>query len=453
MSEHAAQVEVKVLFVDDEKNILSSLRRLTMDENYETLVANSGAEGLEIIEAEEHISLVVSDQRMPEMTGAEFLAKARDLRPDVPRVVLTGYADVGAAIDAINKGGACRYIKKPWDDQELLQIIRGEVDRYRLSRENERLQAIIKSKNDELEEWNKKLKGRVLDQTSEIREKSEKLYSQNTRLKKTLRGTIEALSNLMELRAKSMVSHSENVARLVEEMAKGMGLGVEETDCALEAALLHDIGKIGIPDNLLKMSVEDMESGDLEQYMKHAILGQTAIDGIVDLRPAGILIRHHHEHFDGSGYPDGKIRDNIPLGSRMIALADCADSLLGANPSQAAVKKALGTIKKLCGSRFDPQLYPHLEKPLFELYGQVVYDDGKIGKILDPNELRPGMILAEDLYSGTGLMLLKKGTDLQTPHLESIHRYHRLDPFPGGVTVMVDSDDEDETAGEEEETS
>jgi len=446
MSDANTPVEIKVLFVDDEKNILSSLRRLTMDEDFETLVAGSGAEGLEILAREENIGLVVSDQRMPEMTGAEFLARARELHPDIPRIVLTGYADVSAAIDAINKGGACRYIRKPWEDQELLQIIRSEVDRFRLQQENKRLQEIIRAKNEELEDWNRRLKARVLEQTGEIRKKNEKLYAHNTRLKKTLRGIIEALSNLIELRDKSLNSHAENVAALAREMATGMNLPEAERDCIYEAALLHDIGKIGIPDELLHGRIEDMSAPDVERYMQHAILGQTAIDGIIDLRPAGVLIRHHHEWYDGSGYPEGRKGEDIPLGARIIAMADYADRLLGPSPSQAAVKKAIGSIKELCRSRFDPDLLPHLEKPLLELYGQVVYADGKVGMILDPKDLRPGMLLAEDLYSGTGLMLLKKGTNLQEPQIESIHRYHLLDPFPGGVTVLVAEEQKAEDA-------
>jgi len=438
MSAENIMEDIKVLFVDDEKNILSALRRLTMDEEFETLTANSGAVGLDILAEEENIGLVVSDQRMPEMTGAEFLARARDMRPDVPRIVLTGHADVSAAIDAINKGGACRYIKKPWEDEDLLQIIRGEIDRFCLQKENQRLQQVIQAKNEELADWNKRLKGRVLEQTSEIREKNEKLYSQNSRLKKTLHGVIGALSNLIELRDKSMTRHADNVATLVRGMAEGMKLPGAEVECFCEAALLHDIGKIGIPDELLHGRVEEMAAPDAERYLRHAILGQAAIDGIIDLRPAGELIRHHHEHYDGSGYPEGRKGEAIPLGARMIAIADHADHLLGGSTSQAAVKKAFNDIADLCRRRFDPELLPYLEKPLFELYGKVVYEDGKVGMIVEPGALRTGMLLAEDIYSGTGLMLLKKGTVLEESQIESIHRYNLIDPIPGGVTVLVD---------------
>ncbi len=438
MSDDVSLRDLKVLFVDDEKNILSSLRRLTVDEEYETLTASSGPEGLELLRDEEQIGLVVSDQRMPEMSGAEFLAEVRKLRPDVPRIVLTGYADIDAAMDAINKGGACRYVKKPWDNDELLQILRGELQRYRLLLENRRLQDIIRQKNEELAEWNRNLKKRVLEQTREIRRRSEKLHEQNAELEKTLRGTIEALSTLVELRDRANAGHSDNVARLAEAMARSLELSETDVQTISEAALMHDIGKVGIAGRLLGQNPDELTGDDRADYLKHAILGQLALDKIVRLRPAGELVRHHHEWYDGSGYPDRLAGEEIPLGARIIALADYADRKLGRKADLPAIKKALSDIEELCGERFDPHLFPHLRQPVIELYGRLVCAGDKVGAILEPRELRVGMVLAENLYSGTGLMLLKEGTVLEKKHLDSIMRYHIIDPFPGGVTVLVD---------------
>ncbi|TYO99657.1 putative nucleotidyltransferase with HDIG domain [Geothermobacter ehrlichii] len=438
MSDGVELRDLKVLFVDDEKNILSSLRRLTVDEEFETLTASSGAEGLELLRAEENIGLVVSDQRMPEMTGAEFLAEVRRLCPDIPRIVLTGYADIDAAMDAINKGGACRYIKKPWDNDELLQVLRGELQRYRLLLENRQLQEVIRQKNEELAEWNRNLKKRVLEQTREIRVRNEQLHEQNAELQRTLHGTIEALSTLVELRDRSSAGHSVNVAHVSEAIARGLGLGEEDVQIIVEAALLHDIGKIGIPGRLLGQDPDEMTGDDRAAYLKHAILGQLAIDKIVRLRPAGELVRHHHEWYDGSGYPDRLAGERIPLGARIIALADYADHNLGKKADLDNIKKVLLRIEEQCGDRFDPYLFPHLRQPVIELYGKLVCAGDKVGAILEPRELRVGMVLAENLYSGTGLMLLKEGTVLEKKHLDSIMRYHMIDPFPGGVTVLVD---------------
>ncbi|MBU4228810.1 MAG: response regulator, partial [Proteobacteria bacterium] len=110
----------KILFVDDEENILRSLQRLFMDEEIEVFTASSGAKGLEILARETEVGVIVSDQRMPEMTGVDFLEKSKAISPQSIRILLTGYADVNAAIDAINRGGTFRYLNKPWNDDELV---------------------------------------------------------------------------------------------------------------------------------------------------------------------------------------------------------------------------------------------------------------------------------------------------------------------------------------------
>jgi len=113
-----------VLVVDDEENILRAVRRLFMDEPGEMLTASSGPAGLDILRATKGIGVIVSDQRMPGMSGAEFLEKSREFAPNAIRIVLTGYADLASAVDAINKGGAWKYLAKPWNDEDLVKVVR-----------------------------------------------------------------------------------------------------------------------------------------------------------------------------------------------------------------------------------------------------------------------------------------------------------------------------------------
>ena len=170
-----AEAPVRVLFVDDEQNILRSIKRLFMEESYEVLTANSGEEALKLLKDGQDIGLIVSDQRMPGMQGVDLLKHASEISPDTLRIMLTGYSDINAAIEAINKGGAYQYITKPWKDDELIQIVRDAVYRYSLIRENKRLAEIVKRQNEELKKWNDQLQYRVQEQTLEIRE-SEKRF-------------------------------------------------------------------------------------------------------------------------------------------------------------------------------------------------------------------------------------------------------------------------------------
>ena len=165
-----------VLCVDDEENVLSALKRLFWQEAFTVLTAASGKEGLAILHRTENIGLILSDQRMPEMTGTVFLQAAAAMLSDIPRMILTGYSDVAAAIDAINQGGAYRFLTKPWNEPELLQAVRDGLDRSRLIRENRRLTALVRQQNEELSAWNNNMKKRILQQTAQLRQQIEALH-------------------------------------------------------------------------------------------------------------------------------------------------------------------------------------------------------------------------------------------------------------------------------------
>ncbi len=431
---------VKILFVDDEENILKSLQRMLLDEEYQVLTADSGAAGLELLRRESDVGLIVSDQRMPGMSGVEFLQQARQITPDAQRIVLTGHADISAAIGAINEGGAHRYLHKPWNDDELIRVIREAVVHYRLLIENRRLNAIIQQKNEELKEWNARLKSRVLQQTAQIREKNEELSIQNVQIRKNFQHLIAALSGLIELRDKTLRNHARNVAELSVRIAKEMELPSEEINTIHVASLLHDIGEIGNPDELMGKNFSEFNGEDLRIYMQHTVRGQAAIDVIEELRPAGVLIRHHHERFDGSGHPDGLQGEQIPLGARIIAAADCLDRLLAQMLKEQkgqVVEMVLKQAEGLGGQWLDPQILPALGRPVKEVYGKMMSEQGMVAEERWPSELCVGMILQRDLYTETALLLLSKGSVLDRGGVAAIIRHDELDPFQKKIPVFV----------------
>ena len=151
---------ITIMLVDDEENILHALKRLLMDEDFDIETATSGEAALERLTTLENVGVIVSDQRMPGMTGALFLGKSQEIVPHAQRILLTGYSDINATIEAINKGGAGRYISKPWDDDELIQAIHDAVSLYMQGAERRRLNEIINQQKQEMEEWNASLKKR-----------------------------------------------------------------------------------------------------------------------------------------------------------------------------------------------------------------------------------------------------------------------------------------------------
>ena len=427
----------KILFVDDEENILRSLQRLFMDEEVEVFTASSGAKGLEILAREKEVGVIVSDQRMPEMTGVDFLEKSKAISPQSIRILLTGYADVNAAIDAINRGGTFRYLNKPWNDDELVQVVKGALQMYRLLAENKRLAAIVKKQNAELKKWNTELEVIVQEQTMELQKSYDSLRAINSRLRVNFKNTIVAFSGLIELRDKRMRTHSRNVAEVSVNVAKQLGMESEARETLMVAALLHDIGKIGIPDIMLARETEQMNFAEREEYLQHPVRGQAAIDRIEELREAGLIIRSHHENYDGSGFPDGLKKADIPLGARIIALTDYLDKkiryAMGATGFE-LMRKEMDLQK---GTLFDPKLIPVVFEQAAAFYKKIRPRTDHIEIELLPDDLQEGMEASRDVFSGTGILLLTKGTVLAKPSIMLLKRYYELDPANQGVFISV----------------
>ena len=167
-SQAEAQTNATLLFVDDEVNVLSALKRLFRPFGYRIFTAEGGAQGLEIM-ARETVDIVVSDMRMPEMDGAQFLQKVCKKWPDTVRILLTGYAEIGATIDAINKGHIYRYISKPWEDNDIVLAIQQALRQKQLEEANLGLEELTRKQNEELKELNANLEKKVYARTDELR--------------------------------------------------------------------------------------------------------------------------------------------------------------------------------------------------------------------------------------------------------------------------------------------
>ncbi len=436
MGEEQTLPQVKVLFVDDEKNIVRALTRLFMDESFEVLTATSGKEGLELLDENQNVGLIVSDQRMPGMSGVEFLEQARVKVPEALRIVLTGYADVDAAMGAINRGGAFRYITKPWDDKQLLRDICEAVELYQLKQENKRMAAVISEQKDKLAQWNKSLQTRVKEQTRDLFSKNTELHTVNRLLENNFENTIRAFSNLMELRDQSSGRHADMVSKLSESIARKAGLDDEEVEVVRIASLLHDIGKIGIGNDSSIVTLVEQDEAEKADYLLHSVRGQSAVDSIESLRKAGILIRNHHEQFNGSGFPDGLKGDAIPLGARIIGLSDYFDRMI--NSTDVSLEVVLTQVRSQLPVMFDPDLYVVLEEVVHGVYMLEQTQVSMVEKVLQPIELKAGLVLASDVLSGTGIFLLGRGTMLDKQNISALKRYFRLDPPKEGVNVWCE---------------
>jgi response regulator RpfG family c-di-GMP phosphodiesterase len=435
--ENKEQETAKILFVDDEENVLRALKRIFMDEDIEVVTACSGQSGLEIIKDTE-FAVIVSDQKMPEMSGSEFLEKTREVSPDSMRIVLTGYADIGATINAINRGGAYRYITKPWNDTDLVLTVKDAAEKYRLIKENRYLTELTRKQNDELKKWNTELEIMVQEQTIDIQKRNRTLQELNDHLKRNFKNSIEAFSNLIDMRDKSVSNHSKNVAALSRRTAVAMSLPEQEVDNITVSALLHDIGKISIPDSILLKKEDDLTDYEIREYRLHSVRGQVTVDTIEGFQEIGILIRHHHENVDGSGYVDGLKKNDIPVGSRIIALADAVDRvvnnkfLLVAN----TYKTALDEIERGLDKRYDRDIFTFLQQVILEKIRTSEDQDYSKEAEIHPDRLVPGMVLSRDIRSGTGLLILAQGIVLDFKIIAAIRRYYEIDAPRTGIFVI-----------------
>lgn len=423
-----------LLLVDDEASILSSLRRLLRPAGYKIHLAESGRAGLEILEREP-IELVVSDMRMPEMSGAQFLEQVRNRWPETTRILLTGYADVSSTVDAINRGEIYRYISKPWDDNQLVLTIREGLESGRLRKENARLLDLTRAQNEQLSQLNAGLEQKVAERTAEIEQVNSFLNLANDRLKQNFLVSIKMFSGLMELRGGTVVGHSRRVADLARKLAVRLEVPAKEQQDIFVAALLHDIGKIGFSDSLLSRPVSRMNGEDMGTYRRHPTAGEAALMPLPELKEAARIIRCHHERYDGQGFPDGLQGAFIPLGARILSVVNDYDGLQIGTLTEKRLnqEEARAMLAQTRGKRYDPRVLD----TFFEIIGgppQEVTSEKAVLAV----DLRPGMVLTRDFFGRDGVLLLAADYILDALLIKQIQDMDRREG--GSLALYVRSD-------------
>lgn len=408
----------KILCVDDEPNILSSLRRLFRSKGYQVLTALGGQEGLAVLE-EQPIDLVISDMRMPIMDGAAFLAQVRVRWPDTIRLLLTGYSDVQSIIDAINRGEIYRYITKPWDDNDIILVVRQALERKALEIEKKRLEELTHRQNEELKSLNASLEAKVEERTAALRSAHDSLLHVNEKLKNSFLTSIKVFSNVIEMRGGKLAGHSRRVADLARKVAKNMGLEAREIQEIFVAGLLADIGKIGFSDELLDTPVSQLSGEQLGVFHKHTIRAEQLLMPLEDLQGTAKMLRYQHERFDGRGFPDGLVGDAIPLGARILALASDYDNLQigGLTAKRVHADDAQALIIHGAGNRYDEKVVAAF-KQVFN--GGVEEQESQEVTV---SNLMPGMILSADVISKEGLLLLPADHVLEAHVIERLRLY------------------------------
>lgn len=315
----------RILITEDEEAIRRLLSRHLAGLGHQTFIAEDGFQAVQIVSRID-LDIILSDINMPGLGGIEMVRQVKAIRPDIPIVMISAFQDMQTVREAL-RAGAYDYISKPFQLMDVADTVSRALTHVRLVRENQEYQRGLERK---VAEQAKALASVYLD-------------------------TIEALISALDAREQETGNHSERVSSYTRALAVRMGLSVEETDTVAQGALLHDIGKIGITDNILLKPAKLTES-EWVVMRTHPQVGFDILSKVPALKYAAQIVLTHQEKYDGTGYPNGLKGEAIPLGARIFAVVDTLDAMTTDRPYRKSLpyEAAREEIIRYSGAQFDP---------------------------------------------------------------------------------------------------
>ena len=326
--------DVRVLIVDDDDLLLKYLTKLLSKEGYDVLVADTVEHGLERLrDATPNVDILITDIHLENRDGFDMLASAQEIDPELVCLVISGYVTADNAILAM-RTGAYDFVEKPVSRPELLSTLARAVKFRRLTQENKHYKLYLEDM---------------------VQQKSKEVASSLSQLEKAYEFTLESMVAMLDAREYEVSRHSIRVMELTHAVCEKMNVREPELSQYTRGALLHDIGKIAIPDHIL-LKDGRLTDDEWEEMKRHPEIGYDFIRTSEFLQTEAEIVLYHHERFDGGGYPHGLQGEDIPLGARIFSVIDAYDAMRSARTYKDSwpKKKALGEILKERGSQFDP---------------------------------------------------------------------------------------------------
>jgi putative nucleotidyltransferase with HDIG domain len=331
----------RILIVDDELAVREVMYEGLRMAGYDCTTASNAAEALQRLE-DERFALVLSDIEMPGGSGTELLRVIRERYADLDVIMITAIVDIDVALRAI-RNGASDYLTKPFNLEQVKITVERTLEKRHLLQENREYQQLLEAK--------------VEERTRELTVKNTEVRKLLEQLQETYQATLEALVQALDLRDTETQGHSLRVVEFTSEIAVALGIGEPEMTEIRRGALLHDIGKIGIPDAILRKPAKLTEE-EWKVMRLHPELGHQMLAGIRFLEKPRDIVISHQERYDGTGYPRGLKGDQIPLGARIFAVADTFDAMTSTRPYRAGLPYdvARQEIIEWSGRQFDPAI-------------------------------------------------------------------------------------------------
>ncbi len=338
----------QILIVDDERVIRELLTEHFNSHGFRVITVNNAFEALAQI-ATMDVDLMLCDIDMPGKDGISLLQEVKITRPELDVVMVTGVVDTGTALRAIRLG-ASDYVVKPFNLEEVSITVDRILEKRRLVRENREYQLNLEHK---VAERTQQLQGK----NDEIRKLFRDLKAAYDEIQSSYQTTLEALVAALDSRDTETQDHSLRVAQFTYVLAEVMGVHEPELSQFRWGALLHDIGKIGIPDAILRKPGKLTED-EFEIMKQHPEKGYRILENIRFLKMAREIVMAHQEKFDGTGYPKGSQGEEIPLGARIFSVVDTFDAMTSNRPYRGALsyEKARKELQQFSGTQFDPKV-------------------------------------------------------------------------------------------------
>jgi putative two-component system response regulator len=336
----SAAGSTSLLVVDDEESVRSSLARSLSAQGYEVSTAGTGAEALEAVRRHK-LACILLDVRLPDANGADLVPRLLELEPHAAVLMLTAVNDAASATLCLQRG-AFDYLTKPVDLNDLT----GAIERALRRRESEMESA-------QITQW---LKEEVALRTAELR-------MERANLERISVATLEALVNALEAKDPYLRGHSARVADVAAMVAAELGLGDEQVEMVRTAGRLHDIGKIGVREEILNKH-GPLTDDEFEHVKLHPVTGSEILAPLTHLGQVIDYVRSHHERWDGRGYPDGLSGQAIPMGARIIGAVEIYDALTTSRPYQDKMtpEEAVERLRDLAGTVIDPGVHRALQQ-------------------------------------------------------------------------------------------
>ncbi|SHG21456.1 Response regulator c-di-GMP phosphodiesterase, RpfG family, contains REC and HD-GYP domains [Marisediminitalea aggregata] len=413
-AQQTEQVKYQVLCVDDEQNILRAIKRALFSLDVDLTLVDSGEKALAVMK-EKTIHVVISDMKMPGMTGAELLEQVAAHYPDTFRVVLTGFADIDATIKAVNQGRIHRYLQKPWDNQELINTIEEGLERIKLKDENTRLQKLTKLQNAKLKEVNNSLEQVVQKRTKQIKAALRRIEQRNAALE-------QVLFNVISINPDIDGKFAIEVSELATKLANLLECSKEETNVIRYACLIGEFGLLGLKPEHYRPAFNKLSYQQQKNYLSQTKLAKTILAPAEHLREVSDILEYQFEYYNGAGLYK-LVATQIPIGARILAVArDYWRMVSGRITGQPMTPiEARVELKKHRNTRYDGNVLDIL------LNTKDIDKPSYIENRLSTEELKPGMVLSKNLYNESHILLLPEGhvfTDATIAKLAQYEREH-----------------------------